>query len=83
MGSDIDKAFELGVLFEQEFVGFDEFSDVRPDGEVPVDLSLGINHRDDGGPDPVERAVFGAVADVALPDLTSGDCFPEIDEELL
>ena len=58
-------------------------NNVGADGEVLARLPGAVHQQDDGRVDPVEGAVFGAVADLAAPDRAAPDGAPEVPHELL
>jgi len=57
--------------------------DVRPDGDVLIGFAALVREGNDGRVDPVVVAVFGAIADFAVPDLAVGDRPPQLAHELL
>ena len=57
--------------------------DVGADGDVLVRLPAFVQERDDRRVHPVERAVLGAVADLAVPHAPAGDGAPQVPHELL
>ena len=72
-----------GCLFSQ--LRFDVLpgGDVVSNRQVLARFAVTIEERDDGRIDPVERAVLGAVADLASPDPASGDRPPQLAHEFL
>ena len=56
--------------------------DVGTDRHVPGGFALLVDKRHDGGGYPVQAAILGAVADIALPDLAVGDGLIQVDEKI-
>ena len=62
-------------------LGFPAVRDVRSDGDVLLDATVVAQERGDDALDPVERAILGAIADLATPALSTGDRAPEVTPE--
>ena len=73
---------ESGIFTGEVFLDAFELSDVSADGDVLPRCGFGLFKGDDGGLDPVERAILGAIAEFASPYLPAGDGAIEFLEEL-
>ena len=69
--------------FFQFGLGLFTFRDVGVDGDVLLRFSLGVEERDDGRGNPVERAVLGAVANFAFPNAALHNRPPKCLDEFL
>src|SRR5471030_27066 len=58
------------------------FADIETNRQIAVNPPGGvIEHRHHGAVDPVQAAILGAIADLALPDVAQGDGAPQGGEE--
>src|SRR5947209_952854 len=79
----VPRLVEERGLFAYALLGALALGDVVADGDVLVGLAAGVKERDDGRVHPVDRAVLGAVANLAAPDAARGNRRPKISDELL
>src|SRR5215831_13501492 len=88
MRGDVNESFEFLVFFSQiaselrkSFFVSLPFSDVGPDSDVLVGFTLPGQERKDSRIDPINCAVFGPVAQFALPDLPAANRGPKVAKE--
>src|SRR5205085_9033180 len=79
----VPRLVEQRGLFAYALLGALALGDVVTDGDVLVGLAFGVEERDDGRVNPVDRAVFGAVAHLAAPDAARGNGRPKVVHELI
>src|SRR3546814_5432152 len=80
-----DTLFPYTTLFRslQRMQQLTLLADIKTNRQVALDLTGRIvDHRHQGGIDPMQRTVLGPVADLTLPDLPQGDGAPHGAEEL-
>src|SRR5690349_18557455 len=68
--------FDFGLCLRKGFFGELARSDFRADGEILARCAIRVQKWHDRDCFPVERTIFGAVPNLALPDLAAADCVP-------
>ncbi len=83
VGGGFQRGLEQGNGLFERLLGAFARGDVVADRDILTRSSVLVAERNDGGIQPTKGAVLCAVFDFTMPDLATGDGYPQVADELL